>query len=54
MGRRGYRALSKALRKIEAEAQRSGLTDGSTIFENERMKEKESKPVEFLKMKRRM
>ncbi|MDY9926714.1 exosome complex RNA-binding protein Rrp4 [Methanosarcina sp.] len=42
--------LSKALRKIEVEAQRSGLTDRIYNFlKNERMKEKESKPVKFFR-----
>lgn len=42
--------LSKALRKIELEAQRSGLTDRIYNFlKNERIRQKESKPVEFFK-----
>ncbi|MDM7919451.1 MAG: RNA-binding protein, partial [Methanosarcina sp.] len=42
--------LSKALRKIEAEAQRSGLTDRIYNFlKTERMKQKESRPVKFFK-----
>ncbi len=42
--------LSKALRKIEAEAQRSGLTDRIYNFlKNERSRQKESKPVKFFK-----
>lgn len=42
--------LSRALRKIEAEAQRSGLTDRVYNFlKNERSKQKESKPAKFFK-----
>jgi exosome complex component RRP4 len=42
--------LSKALRKIEAEAQRSGLTDRIYNFlKEERIKQKEVKPVKFFK-----
>jgi len=42
--------LSKALRKIEAEAQRSGLTDRIYNFlKTERMKQKESRSVKFFK-----
>jgi exosome complex component RRP4 len=42
--------LSRALRKIEAEAQRSGLTDRIYNFlKNERMKQKEPRPVKFFK-----
>ena len=42
--------LSRALRKIEAEAQRSGLTDRIYNFlKNERIRQKESKPVKFFK-----
>lgn len=42
--------LSRALRKIEAEAQRSGLTDKIYNFlKNERIRQKESKPVKFFK-----
>lgn len=42
--------LSKALRKIELEAQRSGLTDRIYNFlKNERIRQKESKPVKFFK-----
>ena len=42
--------LSKALRKIEAEAQRSGLTDRIYNFlKNERSKQKESKSAKFFK-----
>lgn len=42
--------LSKALRKIEAEAQRSGLTDRIYNFlKDERSKQKEAKPAKFFK-----
>jgi exosome complex component RRP4 len=42
--------LSRALRKIEAEAQLSGLTDRIYNFlKNERIRQKESKPVKFFK-----
>ncbi len=42
--------LSRALRKIEAEAQLSGLTDRVYNFlKNERMKQKEPKPAKFFK-----
>jgi exosome complex component RRP4 len=42
--------LSKALRKIEAEAQRSGLTDRIYNFlKNERSRQKESKLAKFFK-----
>lgn len=42
--------LSRALRKIEAEAQRSGLTDRVYNFlKNERIKQKEPKPAKFFK-----
>lgn len=42
--------LSRALRKIEAEAQRSGLTDRIYNFlKSERTKQKESKPAKFFK-----
>jgi exosome complex component RRP4 len=42
--------LSKALRKIEAEAQRSGLTDRIYNFLNtERVKQRESRSVKFFK-----
>jgi exosome complex component RRP4 len=42
--------LSRALRKIEVEAQRSGLTDKVYNFlKNEKMKQKESKPTKFFK-----
>jgi len=40
--------LSKAIRKIELEAQRTGLTDRIYNFlKNERIRQKESKPVTF-------
>lgn len=42
--------LSRALRKIEAEAQRSGLTDRIYNFlKSERTKQKETKPAKFFK-----
>jgi exosome complex component RRP4 len=42
--------LSRALKKIESEAQRSGLTDRVYNFlKNERSKQKEAKPVKFFK-----
>lgn len=42
--------LSKALRKIEAEAQRSGLTDRIYNFlKNERSRQRESGPAKFFK-----
>jgi exosome complex component RRP4 len=42
--------LSRALQKIEAEAQRSGLTDRIYNFlKSERTKQKESKPAKFFK-----
>ena len=42
--------LSKALRKIELEAQRSGLTDRIYNFlKDERVRQKESKPVKYFK-----
>ncbi|MDD3874940.1 MAG: exosome complex RNA-binding protein Rrp4 [Methanosarcina sp.] len=46
--------LSKALRKIEAEAQRSGLTDRIYNFlRSERSKQKESKPAKYFKSRKK-
>jgi exosome complex component RRP4 len=46
--------LSRALRKIEAEAQRSGLTDRVYNFlKNERLRQKESKPVKYFKSEKK-
>jgi exosome complex component RRP4 len=45
--------LSKALRKIELEAQRSGLTDRIYNFlKDERIRQKESKPLNFFKSRK--
>lgn len=46
--------LSRALRKIEAEAQHSGLTDRVYNFiKNEKSKQKESKPAKFFKSEKK-
>ncbi len=46
--------LSRALRKIEAEAQRSGLTDRVYNFlKNERLRQKESKPAKYFKSEKK-